>query len=47
MPSSAEKESSALCMEHLAEHWFHGYTQGCDLCQLACPFNEKIIPYSR
>lgn len=19
----------------------HGYTQGCDLCQLACPFNQK------
>ena len=18
-----------------------GYTQGCDLCQLACPFNQK------
>ena len=28
MPSSAEKEAAALCMEHLAEHWFHGYTQG-------------------
>ena len=22
----------------------HGYTQGCDLCQLACPFNEKRRP---
>ena len=19
----------------------HGYTQGCDLCQLACPYNQK------
>lgn len=28
MPSSVQKENSARCMEHLCEHWFHGYTQG-------------------
>lgn len=28
MPSSVQKENAARCMEHLAEHWFHGYTQG-------------------
>lgn len=21
----------------------HGYTQGCDLCQLACPYNQKAL----
>lgn len=28
MPSSIQAENAARCMEHLCEHWFHGYTQG-------------------
>lgn len=28
MPSSVQKENAARCMEHLAEHEWHGYTQG-------------------
>ena len=28
MPSSVQKENAARNMEHLVEHWFHGYTQG-------------------
>lgn len=28
MPSSAQKEAAALCMEHLVDHEWHGYTQG-------------------
>lgn len=28
MPTRGQKEAAACCMEHLAEHWFHGYTQG-------------------
>lgn len=28
MPSSSQKEAAALCMEHLVDHDWHGYTQG-------------------
>ncbi|MBQ2682205.1 MAG: hypothetical protein IJF97_09745 [Eggerthellaceae bacterium] len=28
MPTSNEKEAAALCMEHLVDHDWHGYTQG-------------------
>ena len=28
MPSSNQKEAAALCMEHLVDHDWHGYTQG-------------------
>lgn len=28
MPSSIQAENAARNMEHLVEHWFHGYTQG-------------------
>ena len=28
MPSSAQKEAAARCMEHLVDHDWHGYTQG-------------------
>ena len=25
----------------------HGYTIGCDICQLACPFNKKILTFAQ
>lgn len=28
MPTKEQKEAAACCMEHLAEHEYHGYTQG-------------------